>query len=402
MTDVDAMTRRLRSRIAELEPVLLSTSHEIHQRPELQYQEHETAARLCELIRRHAPDARLELGSGGLETAFRASEGDPKSGPSIAFVAEYDALPDVGHGCGHNIIGTAAVGAFLAASKLVNELGGRVEVIGTPAEEGGGGKVLMLEGGVFSDVDLTIQMHPSWETYLCPPMLGMESIRCTFEGIAAHAGQAPFQGRSALAGVIQMFNAVDAMRHHVHPLSRIHGIITEGGKKPSVIPDTARCHFFVRAPDAGSQQDLGDRVRNCARGAVIATDTEVSFDKPEFPAYQPFLPSPSLGRVFSEATAAEGFDPIELDVPLLSASNDIGNVSRRLPATMMMFGISGGKRIPHHSREFEAAAASEKGDQALLGSAAAMAATAARVLLQPDVASSAKAELVALLDAEKV
>jgi amidohydrolase len=403
VADADSAARRetLARRVARLGDELIATSHRIHRNPELQYEEHETAAALCDLVERHAPaDGVLERGAGGLPTAFRATRG-PGDGPRIAFVAEYDALPDIGHGCGHNIIGTAAVAAFLAACEVVDDIGGTVEVIGTPAEEGGGGKVLMLDAGVFDDVDLAIQMHPSWETYMCPPLLGMESIRCAFRGVAAHGGQAPHLGRSALAGVIQTFNAVDTMRHHLHQLSRVHGIITDGGRKPSVIPDHAACHFFVRAPDQAYQAELAERVRNCARGAALATGTTVEFLDPEFPAYEPFLPSPTLTDTYRRHAVEEGWNPITLGEPVLSASNDIGNVSRRIPAAMMMFGITGGRRVAHHSREFAEAAATSAGERALIGSAVAMASTAAHFLADRSAVSAARHELAALLAAER-
>jgi amidohydrolase len=393
--DVTAM---IRGRLAELEEPLVAASHRIHQNPELQYVEYETSATLCELAAEHAAaDVTVEHGLGGLPTAFRASR-STGDGPTIAFLAEYDALPDIGHGCGHNIIGTSAVAAFLAASQL--EPVGTVQVIGTPAEEGGGGKVKLLEAGVFDGVDAALMMHPSWATYACPPLLGMESIRMVFHGKAAHGGQAPHLGRSALSGVIQTFNAVDTMRHHVHQQSRIHGIITDGGKKPSVIPDLAGCHFFVRAPDRDYQAELAERLRDCARGAALSTGTKVEFIDPEFPAYQPFLPSPSLVAAYVGHAAEEGWETIDLGEPYLSASNDIGNVSRRLPAAMMMFGITGGRRIAHHSREFAEAAASPEGERALLGAAVAMAATAVHLLGNPDAVPDARAELEELLGAE--
>lgn len=383
-------------RVRALEDDLLATSHRIHGRPELQYEEYETATTLCELVSQE-PGVTVEIGTGGLPTAFRATRQGSGAGPRIAFVAEYDALPDIGHGCGHNIIGTAAVGAFRAAAPVVDALDGTLEVIGTPAEEGGGGKVHMVDRGVFDDVDVAIMMHPSWATYMCPPLLGMASIRCSFSGLSSHAGQAPHLGRSALAGVIQTFNAVDSMRQFVHHESRIHGVITEGGKKPSVIPDHAACHFFVRSPSKSYLDELGQRVRNCAEGAALSTGTTVTFQEPEFPAYEPFLPSPAISELYRREAETLGRRAVELEERMVYASNDIGNVSRRLPAAMMMFGITDGKKIGHHSREFAEAALSPHGDQALIDGAGAMALTAVRLLLEPERVGAAMAELGPLL-----
>jgi amidohydrolase len=384
------------ARVRADENELIATSRRIHSRPELQYQEHETAATLCELVS-SAPGVIVEQGIGELPTAFRATRQGAMDGPRIAFVAEYDALPDIGHGCGHNIIGTAAVGALRAAAPVVEELGGTVEVIGTPAEEGGGGKVHMVNRGVFDDVDIAIMMHPSWATYVCPPLNGMASLRFAFSGLSSHAGQAPHLGRSALAAVIQTFNGVDAMRQFVHHESRIHGVITEGGSKPSVIPDRASCHFFVRAPTKSYMDELAERVRNCARGAALSTGTTVSFPDPDFPAYEPFVPSPTISDLYRGCAASLGHVAVQLEESRVYASNDIGNVSRRLPAAMMMFGITGGAKIGHHSREFAQAAISPAGDRALVDSAAAMALTAMQLLAEPQRVRAAQEELPALL-----
>ncbi len=393
----EADTTEVLGRVHRLREELVATSHRIHANPELQYQEHETAATLCELVARE-PRVILEEGTGDLPTAFRATRQGSTDGPRIAFVAEYDALPEIGHGCGHNIIGTAAVGAFRAAAPLVDEFGGTVEVIGTPAEEGGGGKAHMVDRGVFDDVDVAIMMHPSWATYLCPPLLGMASLRFSFTGLSSHAGQAPHLGRSALAGVIQTFTAVDSMRQHVHHESRIHGVITHGGSKPSVIPDRAECHFYVRAPSKSYLDELGERVRNCARGAALSTDTTVEFLEPEFPAYEPFVPSRTVSRLYREHARTVGREAVELAERMVYASNDIGNVSRRLPAAMMMFGITAGAKIGHHSREFAKFAASPEGDRALVDSAGAMALTVRQLLAEPEHVAAAKDELRSLLE----
>ena len=385
---------RIAQRVDALADQLLEASHAIHADPELGFEEHRTAERLVSLL---GADARftVETGIAGLATAFRASLVGRQPGPTVAILAEYDALPRVGHACGHNIICTSAVGAGLALATIVDQLAGTIQVVGTPAEEGGGGKILMLQRGAFDSVDAALIMHPSRQTHVCPRMLGMRSLRMEFRGTSAHGAQSPHEGRSALGAVIQTFGAVDTLRQHIRMDARIHGIITHGGEKPSVIPEYAACHFYVRAADDRYLDELMERVLNCARGAALATGTQVQVLDPEFPAYQPYLPNQVIAEHYTRNVEALGERVNQVDEHYVYASNDIGNVSRRLPVTAMMFGISRAASLADHSREFAEAAASPLGDRALLLAAKSQAMTVADMLAEPAIVAQAKAELTA-------
>ncbi|MCC7106878.1 MAG: M20 family metallopeptidase [Chloroflexi bacterium] len=390
------LKQRVCAEVEAIQERLVELSHVIHANPELGFQEVETARRLTAALESR-PGLAGERGVGEHPTAFKARLEGGAPGPTIAILAEYDALPRVGHACGHNIISTSAVGAGLALAAVADQLAGRIEVIGTPAEEGGGGKVYLLDRGVFDGVDAALIMHPSQDTHLCPRMLGMRSLPMEFRGTAAHGAQSPHEGRSALSGVIPKFNAIDAMRQHIRMDARIHGIITNGGEKPSVIPEFAACHFFVRAGDERYLDELEERVKSCARGAALVSGTEVTFLAPDFPAYRPFLPSKTISSYYRANVESLGERVKDLDEKFVYASNDIGNVSRRIPTVAMMFGISSGGMLADHSREFAEAAASPLGDRALIVSARSMAMTALDLLDDPGIVGAAKKELASSL-----
>jgi amidohydrolase len=394
MTALDSLRQGVVQRIDALAERLIEVSHTIHANPELGFQEFKTAELLTSLLA-ECPGFEVERGVAALPTAFKATLSGGRPGPTVAILAEYDALPRVGHACGHNIIGTSAIAAGLALAEVAGEIAGRIAIIGTPAEEGGGGKVYMVDRGVFDGVDAALIMHPSQHTHVCPRMLGMCSLPMEFRGTASHGAQSPHEGRSALGGVIQTFNAIDTMRQHIRMDARIHGIITSGGEKPSVIPEYAACHFFVRAGDARYLDELVERVKNCARGAALQTDTEVIFLEPEFPAYAPYLPSERLAGPFARNVELLGEHVRQPEDRYVYASNDIGNVSRRVPTAAMMFRISDAPVLADHSREFAEAAVSPLGDRALLVGAKSLAMTAIDLLAQPDEMARARAELVA-------
>ena len=394
MSTPAALKERAQKEVDSLRTRLIELSHTIHANPELSFHEHETSKLLASELAK-VPRFKVETGVGGLPTAFRATIQGAKPGPRVAILSEYDGLPRVGHACGHNIIGTSAIGAGLALAAVADQIAGTIEVIGTPAEETGGGKVIMLNRGVFDDVDAAVIMHPHLGTYLCLPMLGMRSLPMEFRGRSSHGAQSPHDGRSALAGVIQTFNAVDALRQHIVMDARIHGIITSGGERPNIIPEYAACHFFVRAPEAAYLDDLTERVKNCARGAALMTDTQVTFLEPEFPDYQPFRPSWTIAEYYTRNVESLGEPVHQLPDRYLYASNDMGNLSRRLPVVAMMFRITTADKLPDHSREFAEAAKSPLGDNALILAAKSMAMTAVDLFCDHSIVEKAKAEVKA-------
>src|SRR5581483_10230004 len=248
---------------------LEALSRRIHDHPELGYQEVQAAAWLTEFL--GAQGFRVERGLAGVETAFRATL-EAGDGPTIAIMCEYDALPGIGHACGHNVIATAGAGAGAALAALRDGLPkGRVHVVGTPAEEGGGGKVKLIEGGVFDGVDAAMMIHP-WDKWIGhQDLLGIVRVGFEFTGKSAHASADPWEGLNALDAVIQTFNNVSMLRQQVRPDCRIHGIVTNGGSAPNIIPEFASALFYVRAPRLDEMWALHGRVIACAEGAARAT-----------------------------------------------------------------------------------------------------------------------------------
>ena len=254
---------RSNSVIEDSRQALFDLSKDIHSHPELNYQERYSSSALAGFLERR--DIQVERGVGGLETAFRATiPGGAGEGPTIAVLAEYDALPEIGHGCGHNLIAMAAMGAALGLQANAQDLPGRVVVIGTPAEEGGGGKIRLLEAGVFDDVDATLSSHPFSNRTLAPTTaaagdswsLAMVGFRYMYHGKAAHAAAAPEAGINALNAVVHLFTGIDALRQHLRDDVRIHGVITDGGLAPNVVPEFAAANFMLRCRDRRYLSDV--------------------------------------------------------------------------------------------------------------------------------------------------
>jgi amidohydrolase len=305
----------------------------------------------------------------------------------VALLAEYDALPGIGHGCGHNIIGTAAVGAALALASL-GELPGRVLVVGCPAEEGAvegaGGKATLVQAGIFNGVDAALMVHPGGIDAVSHVTSCRLALEINFRGKTAHAAGAPYEGINALEGVLQTFNAINALRQHLPGGVRVHGIVAKGGEAPNVIPDEGQIRLYVRAPKLEELEPAAERVRNCARGAGMATGCQVSFR--EFAhTYLDLRPSGPLDAAFAGNMTALGRPPVrKLDTPGGSGSTDMGNVSHVVPAIHPFVAICEPRGGPNaHSREFARATVSPKGEEALLVGAKALAMTCLDLLLSP-------------------
>jgi len=257
----------------------IGLGRQIHAHPELKFEERFAAGLLCGALGEIGVE--VERGVGGLETAFRAEAGksdrSDRSHPTVAILAEYDALPN-GHSCGHNLICTAALAAFAGLAAMRGQLPGRVVILGTPAEEGGGGKIILLEKGVLKDVDVAMMAHPVDGEFATFPTLATRHLRLTFHGHASHAAAAPWAGASALAAVIQTFQSVDAARLHFRDGSRIHGIITNGGQAVNIIPEKAECEFLCRAHTTSYTHEIADRVLRCAEAAAAATGTKLAHE----------------------------------------------------------------------------------------------------------------------------
>ncbi len=313
--------------------------------PELGNQEFETSRRMAQFLEEAGLE--VEYPFAGLPTAFRGSAGT--QGPLVAIMAEEDALPGVGHGCGHCLHGTMSLLAGAALKPLAEELGCRVQVVGTPAEETDGAKVTMAAAGLFDGCDLAMMVHcAAGVSRTASRTLAMDALEFTFKGRSSHASGSPWEGRSALAGV-QLFGvALDSLRQFVRPEIRIHGVVTRGGLAPNVVPDDAACKYYFRAPTRKMLNELMERVYDCARGAALATGTSVSWANAEF-SFDNMMPN-----LTAEDAAGQVFDELGIAyennlVP--GGSSDMGNVSQRCPALEAKLAISD-KPIAGHSLEF--------------------------------------------------
>ena len=336
---------KIKSLVDEIFDELVEINHYIYENPELGNEEYKACKAHSDLLRKYGfevEDRYLEI-----ETAFRATYVSKKPGPTIAVMGEYDALPDIGHGCGHNMIGTIADGVGIVLSKIVDEIGGKIIVLGTPAEETNGGKVDMADRGVFDDIDIALMAHPSSRTNLEIQSLAMEAIEFEFSGKAAHAAAAPEKGINALDAVISTFNSINALREHITTSTRIHGIITEGGVAANIVPEKAVAQFYVRATTKSYLKEVIEKVKNCARGAALATGAELSIRNYE-KSYDNFVLNNALTGVVKKHFIENKFD-IGCEV-LSLGSLDAGNVSHVCPTAHPMFSITT-EDIPGHTRD---------------------------------------------------
>jgi amidohydrolase len=384
MSDPKSAIRQAVDRLAgELETL----SRTIHDHPELGYKEEKACGWLSDFLARHG--FKVERGVGGVETAFRGTL-ETGAGPTIAIMCEYDALPGIGHACGHNVIAASGAGAGAALAAVRSTLpAGRIQVIGTPAEEGGGGKVRLIRGGVFREVDCAMMIHGFDRTLLHQDLLGI--VRATFEfaGRAAHASADPWAGINALDACVQLYTAVSMMRQQVHPSCRIHGIITSGGAAPNIIPEQAAATFYVRAPRIDTMWDLYNRVVACGEAAARATGATLTVTKPDN-VYEPLKRNQALLDLFAANMATVGLSE-GAPIPDRLGSSDVGNVSQVLPTIQPMIGIAPtGMAI--HTRDFAAAAVEPLAVSGLLAAAKTMALTTYDLLAQPARVEAARAE----------
>jgi amidohydrolase len=381
MTDLGS---KVLERIDEVAPQLVELSHALYAEPELAYQEVRSSARCADLLEGGGFD--VDRGAYGLPTAFAARSGD--GGAHLVICAEYDALPGVGHACGHNIIAAAAVGAGLGLLPVAAEAGLRLTVLGTPAEEAGGGKVDLILAGAFDGVDVAMMMHPA--PYDEPGSVGLaiEEWSVVVHGKASHASAEPQLGRNALDGVVAGYSAIAMLRQHLRPNQQVHGIITHGGDAPNVVPERAAAAYYLRAADMADLDDLRHRVRACLEGAATATGTSVEIT-PEGHVYEPLRQNPGLVAAFAQACEAIG-RPLTPDPagPGLRGSTDFGNVSQLLPALHADLAVHSWPAV-NHQHEFAAHCVGPDGDRTLIESAKAMALTALAYAADPSIVSEA-------------
>jgi len=366
--------------------VLVALSRRIHEHPELAFEERQSVAWLLEAC--HKLGWEVAAGICDLPTAWKAALPSSNGGPTVAFLAEYDALPEIGHACGHNLMAIAPLAAAIGLQAVLGKVNGRVLVLGTPAEEGGGGKQLMADKGALDGIDAALLVHPTAHSVVKTQALACEHYDVDFHGKAAHAAGSPEKGVNALNALILSFNHIDALRQHIRSSSRIHGIIRHGGDAPNIVPEHTSGSFIIRATENDDLDELIEKVRNCFEAGAIATGCTWEWRRVS-PRYETINSNPTLAELYSNAMLRLGVDcPMESDRGF--GSTDMGNVSWRVPAIQPMFKIV--DHVPNHTREFTAAAATDRAFQATFEAAKAMAFTAIDLLAEPALLDKAKRE----------
>lgn len=319
----------------EIHKELCEISDFIYHNPELGNEEYKAVEKLTSFLQEHDFDIETEF--LGIKTAFRATYDSNKEGPIIGYLCEYDALPEIGHGCGHNMIGAMSAGAGVILSKVLNEIGGKITVYGTPAEETNGAKVIFAEQGVFDELDVAMMVHPSDKTIESGTSMALYPLQFTYTGKTAHAASCPQDGINALNSVIQLFNGIDALRQHVTPDVRIHGIITNGGVAANIVPDKAVAQFYFRAATKETLDNILLKVKNIAQGAALMTGSKLEMTRYELPNDN-LKTNKSLSEAFSKNLRTLGVKDIYEAKD--TGSSDIGNVSHKTPTIHPYLGIS--------------------------------------------------------------
>jgi amidohydrolase len=385
--DVTDVKERVAGEVDKRAQLLVEASHEIWEHPEENFEERFAHDLLVGLLDDAGLD--VEAHAFGVDTAFaaRAGSGD---GPTIAVLCEYDALPGIGHACGHNIIGTAGLGAGLVAAALADELGGRVVVMGTPAEEGGGGKVFLAEGGAFDGVDAALMVHPAGQDLAAMNVIAIHQLYADYHGEEAHAAAFPHKGRNALDAAVLGYNAVAALRQHIRPDERIHGVFTKAGDKPNIVPAHTQANWFVRSTTLATLAELKPRVTACleAGAAAAGCRCEIRWDDP---AYADMLNSAPIVGAYAANAARTGrvlLDPASAPYPVVG-STDMGNISYVVPSIHPMIAVA----PPHvsiHTPEFAGHARGDAGDRAVVDGAKALAMTVVDLWTQPTLLDAAR------------
>jgi len=358
----------------------------IHSSPELGFQEVKAAAWLTQYLEENGFS--IERGICELPTAFRGSYRQGK--PAIAILAEYDALPELGHACGHNLIAGCAVGAAVASKPAIDRFGGSILVIGTPAEELYGGKVIMAERGAFDNIDMAMMVHPGVHDTATTQALACIGLEVEFFGKAAHAATRPEAGINALEAMIQSFAAINSLRQHIKDKARIHGIITDGGKAANIVPAHSAGTFLVRAKDDAYLEGLKEKVLNCFIGAAIASGARLEYRWGKV-HYAPLRNNLTLARLFRQNMQSLGRKMQLSDPNKGVGSTDMGNVSQIVPSIHPTVAIAP-VEVVVHSPEFASAAASEAGIRGLLDGAKALAMTVVDLTANPEIVIRIKQE----------
>ena len=395
---LELLKKDVAAAIDSMRDELLNLSHAIHGEPELALEEFKAAKRLSDAVETHGIAARR--GAFGLQTGYVAEFGKD-SGPTVAILSEYDALPGIGHACGHNIIATAGYGAAIALSKLGARLPGKVRYLGTPAEERFGGKEIMADEGAFDRADAAMMIHPSNLNLVTMPCIAISEVEVTYHGRAAHAAAMPYRGLNALDAVVSAYQSIAQLRQHIKQTERIHGIITEGGLAPNIVPERASCRYYVRAVDVHELAILKKRVHACFEAAALATGCKADIRWGEHDYLDLKTNWPMAGAFEKNASAlGREFYPVK-EIPAgFAGSTDMGNVSHRVPSIHPMMAVAPSNVIIHNA-EFARWAASDKGDQAVIEGAKALAQTALDLMADSRLLETVKKDFEATADVSK-
>jgi amidohydrolase len=364
---------------------ILDLSHRIHANPEPAFEEHQAAAWVAEVLERHGYQVEFPVGS--LSTAVRARlpGGRGSDGPRVGILAEYDALPGLGHGCGHNTMAASGVGAAIALASIAPDLAGEIVFLGTPAEERGGGKQIMIDDGLFEGLDAALLYHPSDTSSAICALLACADIEVTFHGLQAHAASDPWMGKNALDALILLFQAVGLWRQQIRPSARVHGIVVEGGTAANIIPDRAVARFMVRSDQQDDFERMMRRFDQIAQGAALAADCTVEVVPSAL--YSTMRDNRVLQELFRANMVAHGVTEDPYDYTRLGSS-DMGNVSHVVPTIHPYLAICD-EGVAAHSIVFRDAAATARADETTLMAATLVAETAYDLFTNPQLVDAA-------------
>ncbi|TGE33056.1 M20 family metallopeptidase [Desulfosporosinus sp. Sb-LF] len=357
---MDAIKEFFKDQAKFLRKEVWEVALQIGEHPELGYKEYFASEVLCRFLQKHGFE--VKRGIAEVETAFLARYSGARPGPRIAFLAEYDALPGVGHGCGHNLIGAASAGAAVILSKSL-EIPGEILVIGSPAEETSGAKVTLVEKGIFENVDAAIMFHPGSQNVPIISSLALDALEFTFHGRAAHAVAASNFGINALDAMINFFVGINALKKQISPNMKINGIISEGGNVPNIVPDRTVARFYLRAQKRKDLDELRELVIRCAEGAASMVSAEMTWKKFEF-SYDEMHTNVTLAGCFMKNLQEMGINYIAPPQTAMG-SVDMGNVSRAVPSIHPYLTLGTGTEIPH-TRDFAQAALSSDGERLVM------------------------------------
>lgn len=382
------MLETIRKIAEEIGPELDELSKNIYDNPELGYEEFKAAAWHTELLEKHGFD--VEKNTLDLPTAFVATFDSGKPGLKVAFLSEYDALPSIGHGCGHNILGATSTGAGIALSRVIDKVGGKVVVFGTPAEETSGAKVLFAEAGLFDDCDLALMAHPAAGYTRSGSSLALVPVQFEFFGKTAHAASQPWDGVNALDAALLTMNGVNALREHMLPTSRVHGVIIKGGEAANIVPEYTQLQYYVRSLMKSYNEELVEKVSRCAEAGALATGCTLKVSRYELP-YDNLISNETMNDVFSEALYE--LSGIEIQPPKAdTGSLDAGQVSHICPTIHPYFDITDGRYVAGHTRELAECTLSDYAKQQMRNTLSALALTAYRIMEDPQLYKKVKEE----------